>query len=156
LTADFAASVRGVLAEAFDVDPADFAVVDVDGHLTLVYSADMGVYRGSYADIWDHKSTNAFVFEVLGKTIDTRSALTYDVYCAFVRHLVDRGVTPLPDSHEYAELHQCHASYTWLTGEPARGVLAQVGLVLVGAPYRNALSVGDRGMASFRPSAPLS
>jgi hypothetical protein len=139
----------------FDLDPQEFVVVEADGHLSLVYAGEAGVYCGSWNDIFDEKSTGRFVVEVHDRQVDTRTALSYAVYCAFIDGLVARGVDPLPDSHEFAHEHHCQASYTWLTGEQYRFGYAPVGLVVCGAPYRNALSPTDHGVAMFRPSARL-
>lgn len=86
-----------------------------------------GLYKGSYDNIMNNKKANkeAYMVEVDGKQIDTREAMTWDLYQAFINQAKADGVNPLPDSAALSKENGQPWTKTWLTGEPA-GEVARV------------------------------
>lgn len=88
-----------------------------------------GLYKGSYDNIMNNKKANkeAYMVEVDGKQIDTREAMTWDLYQAFINQAKADGVNPLPDSAALSKENGQPWTKTWLTGEPAGGLRADSG-----------------------------
>ncbi len=96
-----------------------------------------GLYKGSFDKIIDKKSYKDFVIEVNGERIDTRKAMTWDTYKAFITQSKASGVNPLPDSRPLSEQNDQPWTGTWLTGEQPTKLNANCGTVDGDMPYRD-------------------
>lgn len=115
-----------------------------------------GLYKGSYDNIMNNKKANkeAYMVEVDGKQIDTREAMTWDLYQAFINQAKADGVNPLPDSAALSKENGQPWTKTWLTGEPAGGLYADYGDVREGGAERSwDFRRGDWGVVRVRPAA---
>lgn len=137
-----AEAVITALAEKFERQPEDFGVVLVESEegeprVVVMLTAGNGIYKGSYNAVMANKNTDDFMLEIDGRQVDTRPAITWDVYQAFINGEKVRGTNPLPDSPQLADQNNQPWTETWLTGEPSDVFRAYSGRVLqVGLPDR--------------------
>lgn len=156
-----ATSLQTALAEKFSTDerkltPEDFGVVAVgtgEAQTVLVMlTTGNGLYRGSYNQIMSDKKANvaSYTIEVDGQKVDTRKAMTWEAYQAFIA----RAEAPLPDSTALRAENGEPWTATWLTGEQPDDLDAQYGDVSDGGPYRNwSTRDDDWNSLWFRPAA---
>jgi len=129
-----AEAVIAALAEKFERPAEDFGVVLVESvegepRAVVMLTAGNGIYKGSYNAVMANKNTDDFMLEIDGRQVDTRTAMTWDVYQAFINGEKVRGTNPLPDSPQLADQNNQPWTETWLTGEPADDFNAYSGLV---------------------------
>lgn len=98
----------GLAAEAlvnkFKLDSQDVGIVMVESAAgepkpVVMYTAAEGIYRGSWEQVVSKKANKDFMVKVGRQKVDTRQAMTFAVYDAFVEDAKSKGATPLPDSH---------------------------------------------------------
>lgn len=133
----------------------DFGVVAVgEGErrkVVVMLTTGNGLYKGSYNQIMSDKKANvaSYTIEIDGQKVDTREAMTWDVYKAFIIQAKAQGVSPLPDSETLR-------AHTWLTGEQPGDIHARSGSVYYDGdvPYRSWNLRGRLGGGMrFRPAA---
>lgn len=131
-------ALQAALAEKFGLEPEAFGAVAVgkgeQSRLVVMLTAGNGLYKGSWNAIMDKKSAKDFEIEVGGQKIDTRTAMTWEAYQAFVADARARGVELLPDSEPLSKRTGQPWSGTWLTGEKPDGLNARYGYVGYGRP----------------------
>ena len=160
-----ATALKASFAEKFStteraLSPEDFGVVlvgegEAQTAVVLLISGN-GLYKVSYDRIMDKKKANkaAYTVTVDGQTIDSREAMTWDTYRAFIASAKAQGPTPLPDSEPLAKENNEPWTGTWLTGEQADGFRAGYGLVSGGDARRTwRTRHGDWSFLRFRPAA---
>ncbi len=84
----------------------------------------------------DTQSDQDFVIEVNGERIDTRKAMTWDTYKAFITQSKASRVNPLPDSSPLSEQNDQPWTLTLLTGEQPGKFDVLCGTVYDDKPYR--------------------
>lgn len=138
----------------------DFGLVAVgegkSRKVVVMLTTSNGLYRGSYDQIMSDKKANqaAYTVKVNGQKIDTRQAMTWDLYQAFITQAEADGTHSLPDSVALAEDNDEPWTATWLTGEPAVGLDARYGRVPGGRPNRFwDRRDDDWGVVRVRPAA---
>lgn len=125
--AERAIRLTSAMAKKFSVDESDFSILALktessEKHITIaydvvvVYSGSNGIHKGSWNEIMDKKSSKNFTVNVDHKNIDTREALTLDVYKAIVEKAIANGET-LPDSRQLSDKNNQPWTWTLLTGE---------------------------------------
>ena len=122
-----AQALKQAMAEKFGLSPKDFGLVKIEKDeavealpepkVVVMLTTGNGLYKGSFDKIMDKKSYKDFVIEVNGERIDTRKAMTWDTYKAFITQSKASGVNPLPDSRPLSEQNDQPWTGTWLTGE---------------------------------------
>lgn len=168
------------MAEKFHVHEYDFCVIettneDKTSQFTVVYSAPVGLYSGSWVTTFKSTRIDEFMIEVNGKSIDTRTGMTWDVYKAFIDHAKSKGMNSLPDSkNPLPDSRECPVdgslgkgrSCTWLTGEAtgstpqemqAKGSRAYVEQAIAviddNLQYIGRANLGQSDYTRFRPTA---
>lgn len=129
------------MAEAFStverpLGREDFRLISVgpgdDRRAAVILSAGNGLsYGGTFDSLI---SDDRFVIENGGELIDTRAAMTWDAYQAFIGDAKPKLAGSLPDSLELTEQNGRAWTATWLTGEPADEFGARCGRVVRGEP----------------------
>jgi hypothetical protein len=104
------------MAEKFGRDPEEFSVVLVemqDGQKQAVaaLTSPSGIYKGSYDNMMSSKNTDDFMIEIGDQEVDTRQAMTWEVYEAIIEDQKTKGTESLPDGLPLPR------TSTWLTGE---------------------------------------
>ncbi len=157
--------LKAMFAEQFSssertLSPEDFGVVLVGKAkaqtAVVLLTSGSGLYKGSYDRIMDKKKANktAYTVEVNGQTIDSREAMTWDTYKAFIASAKAQGLTPLSDSRPLAKENNEPWTGTWLTGEQTDGFDAYFGICHSGGAYRLwSVRNGDWHSLRFRPAA---
>jgi hypothetical protein len=111
-----------------------------------------GLQYGSYNKIMGDKRANTakYTVEIDGQKVDTREAMTWKLYQAFIAG----AEAPLPDSTALQAEKGGDWTATWLTGEQPGDLSAQYGDVDDGRPSRDWDRRND-GWDSmrFRPAA---
>jgi len=147
-----ATALQAAMAEKFSTEenplsPEDFGVVSVgegeNRKLVVMLTTDNGLYKGSWNNIMSKKSAKDFTLEVDGQEVDTRSAMTWETYQAFINEAKRRGIDLLPDSEPLSKQNGQPWTGTWLTGEKADEFDALYGDVNCGEPYRGWSYRGD-------------
>lgn len=133
--------------------PEDFGLVVVSSQLHLpareqlalpdaktvaMLTTGNGLHMGSYDSVMSNKKKNEqnFTVEVDGEEIDTREAMTWETYQAFIAQAKTSGTDPLPDSRKLSRQNGQPHTGTWLTGEPATEFGADYGFVFGDGPDR--------------------
>lgn len=119
-----ARALQSAMAEKFSTEqtpltPEDFGVVlagESGGQRAVVMlTTGNGLYKGSYNSIMSEESDEEFVVKVDGEKVDTRSAMTWEVYEAFIKQAIASGIDPLPDSQSLSEQNdQPWTATSWL------------------------------------------
>jgi hypothetical protein len=129
-----AQQARTALAEKFE-EPSDLfnAVLSQNGssnELAMMYTGLSGLYRGSWNEVFARGKAKDYNVQLRDQKVDTRKAMTWSRYQAFIQATILRETTPLPDSSSL-ELW----TDTWLTGEKTGAEYARLGFVIDGQPY---------------------
>lgn len=143
-----ATALQTAMAEKFStketpLTPEDFGVVlrgeGEEQEAVVMLTTDSGLYKGSYNSVMSSKKKNKqnYTVEVDGEEIDTRSAMTWETYQAFIEQAKANGADPLPDSRQLSEQNDQPWTGTWLTEEEADGFFAHFGDVGDGGPRRH-------------------
>ena len=112
------------------LNPEDFGVVAVgegkNRRTFVMLTTGNGLYKGSYNAIMSNDED--FTVEIDGEAIDTRTAMTWGIYRAFIDQAKADG-NPLPDSAALAKENNEPHTATWLTGEKPDELFAYFGYV---------------------------
>lgn len=127
-----AVTLMTAMAEKFGVNFEDFSVVKSVGEdggdcYTVVYAATTGIDIGdpekdsdskrSWESILSEEAEDAFIIELDGQSVDTRTGMTESVYRAFIAEAKSQGISPLPDSPALSDQNDDNWPSTWLTGQ---------------------------------------
>ena len=139
------------------LNPEDFGVVAVgegkNRRTFVMLTTGNGLYKGSYNAIMSNDED--FTVEIDGEAIDTRTAMTWGIYRAFIDQAKADG-NPLPDSAALAKENNEPHTATWLTGEKPRGLYARYGFVRGSVAYRRWYYQDyDWGFLRVRPGAEI-
>lgn len=144
----FSTKDRELTAEDFGV--VYYEAEDGKNEAAVMLTTDSGIYMGSYNNIM--KNNEACQLDVDGRQVDTRAAMTFNLYKAFIGQAKKDDTDQLPDSSQLGVW-----TGTWLTGEAPRDRYAGYGYIyLDGQPlhrwYRDGVDASNR---RFRPAVVL-
>jgi hypothetical protein len=147
------------MAEAYELDYRNFALVHGDCTPTVAYAGRIGIYLGNWSQIRGSRSSPVtrgdYLISVDGVEFDTRDGMTENVYKEMVsqdenRNNPDRYVRPIGGGVFFP--------MTWLTGEKATphwGPVGHVDTTDAGTKHPKRIGLlrnSSSGAVRFRPA----